>query len=162
VEGVNGGIGGLPKELVEGIVTRCKSVVWIFSPLENIWKFFIGQGYSLMGVDWPHKGQLLIPHKGKRLIIPKIKHLLEILHNLIICTIPASDVISITASCTLPCEAADPSLIHTGFAFLIFKDETSVHGILESCMCEGDKFFLYVTFSIGRCKVRCGPFGYVC
>lgn len=41
-----------------------------------------------------------------------------------------------------------------GYAFLLFKNETSVHSVLKSCVYEGDKFFLHIpTLSMGRKKV---------
>eukprot|EP00731_Ephydatia_muelleri_P020445 Em0013g172a len=45
-----------------------------------------------------------------------------------------------------------------GYAFLLFRDELSVHSVLKSCVCEGDKFFLHIpTLSVGRKKVFVSP-----
>ena len=42
----------------------------------------------------------------------------------------------------------------TGYAFLLFKEESSVHKLLVFCFPEGDKFFIYIPLgSLNRKKV---------
>ena len=51
--------------------------------------------------------------------------------------------------------------IHTGYAFLLFKEESSVHKLLFSCSQEGDKRFIFIpTSAISRKKVRKKTFYY--
>ena len=35
-----------------------------------------------------------------------------------------------------------------GYAFLLFREESSVHKLLLSCMQEGNKYFLYIPTSV--------------
>ncbi len=72
--------------------------------------------YGPLTVDWPHKVH------SKSNVPPKGK--VRTKFSVDMCTI----------------------LYFIGYAFLLFKDETSVHQLLTNCFSEGEKLFTYVKY----------------
>ena len=75
--------------------------------------------YGPLTVDWPHKvhSKSNVPPKGK---------------------VHSTFSVEFIHVCVL--------LYFIGYAFLLFKDETSVHQLLTNCFSEGEKLFTYVKY----------------
>lgn len=122
----------------------CLFVGWVAMPCECVDLFTLVeeicicfQKYGHLTIDWPHKvhSKSSVPPKGSCVCVCVCLH----------CWIV------INPHTLLPMSLS-------GYAFLLFKDEVSVHNLMLSCSREGDKFFSFVKYmsgpSIARKKVR--------